>query len=181
MSVAPWCHKCIICDILQFRGYSIAYADCSMQWYVWKVHLSYGLCLKYGLLAVFWDLNFYTGPKTERLERGWYPLSWIQTGSRQTMIVYKSSHECQESVVLAISFNGHFFNCDNISTIFFFYVHILCIAFSLVWLKGIQVFFFWLCPWSFSQPHLRSQCRISSQNALACIWGPSAADFQLFD
>lgn len=30
----------------------------------------FGLCLKYGLLAVFWDLNFYTGPKMERLERG---------------------------------------------------------------------------------------------------------------
>lgn len=34
------------------------------------VHLFFGLCLKYGLLAVFWDLNFYTGPKMERLERG---------------------------------------------------------------------------------------------------------------
>lgn len=181
MSVAPWCHKCIICDILQFRGYSINYADCSMKCNVRIVHLFFWTLSEIsGLLAVFWDLNFYTGPKMERLERGWYPRFWIQTGARQTIIVYKSSHECQESVVLAISFNGHFLTAI-ISPQFFFYVHILCIAFSLVWLKGIQGFFFWLCPRSFSQPHLRSQCRISSQNALACIWGPSAADFQLFD
>lgn len=142
MLVSPWCHKCIICDILQFRGCSIAYADCSMQWYVWKVHLSYGLCLKYGLLAVFWDLNFYTGPKMERLERGWYPLFWIQTGARQTIIVYKSSHECQESVVLAISFNGHFFNCDNISTIFFFMSTYCVLPFHLYGSKVFKVSFF---------------------------------------
>lgn len=128
MLVAPWCHKCIICDILQFRRYSIAYADCSMQWYVWKVHLSYGLCLKYGLLAVFWDLN-YTGPKMERLERGWYPF-WIQAGARQTMIVYKSSHECQESVVLAISFNGRFLTAIISPQFFFLCPHIVYCLFT---------------------------------------------------
>lgn len=131
MYVAPWCHKCIICDILQFRGCSIAYADCSMQWYVWKVHISFfGLCLKYGLLAVFWDLNFYTGPKMERFERGWYPLLWIQTGARQTIIVYKSSHECQESVVLAISFNGHFLTAIISPQFFFLCPHIVYCLFT---------------------------------------------------
>lgn len=143
MSVAPWCHKCIICDILQFRGYSIAYADCSMQWYVGIVHISFfGLCLKYGLLAVFWDLNFYTGPKMERLERGWYPLSWIQTGARQTIIVYKSSHECQESVVLAISFNGRFLTAI-ISPQFFFFMSTYCVLpFHLYGSKVFKVSFF---------------------------------------
>lgn len=142
MSVAPWCHKCIICDILQFRGYSIAYADCSMQWYVGIVHISFfGLCLKYGLLAVFWDLNFYTGPKMERLERGWYPLSWIQTGARQTIIVYKSSHECQESVVLAISFNGHFLTAIISPQFFFLCPHIVYCLFTCMAQRYSSFFF----------------------------------------
>lgn len=133
-----------------------------------------------GLLAVFWDLNFFTGPKMERLERSWYPLFWIQTGARQTMIVYKSFHECQESVVLAISFNGHFLTAIISPQFFYLCPHIVYCLFTCM-AQRYSSFFFWLCPWSFSQPHLRSQCRISSQNALACIWGPSAADFQLFD
>lgn len=131
MLFAPWCHKCIICDILQFRGCSIAYmltAACS------------GMFEKYiSLMDSVWNigaacLNFYTGPKMERLERGWYPLFWIQTGARQTIIVYKSSHECQESVVLAISFN-----CDNISTIFFFMSTYCVLPFHLT-MYGSKVF-----------------------------------------